>query len=509
MSTLDKRGLFSRRDDAVETLSALRMPHEPIETLRHPVHRRGWLVRRLLLLGDVAGLMLAFGVAEVWFSGGHRFDTIDGPNELIIFLATLPVWIVVAKLYGLYSHDEERTDHSTADDVIGVFHMVTVGSWSFFIGAYITGFAHPDIPKLGLFWVLAIAFVTTGRAIGRTVSRRQLAYIQNTLIVGAGNVGQLVAEKITRHPEYGLNIVAFVDANPLELRPSLAHIAVHESFGDLKDLVRLLDVERVIIAFSGEPHEETLDTIRALTDLDIQIDVVPRLFEIVGAGFTTHTVEGLPLLGMPPVRLSRSSYLLKRTLDLAVAGTTLVLLAPLFALITLAIKLDSPGPVFFRQKRMGAGDVIFQIFKFRTMVRDADERKQEFAHLNRHAHNQGARMFKIASDPRVTRAGRVLRRYFLDELPQLINVVKGDMSLVGPRPLILDEDEFVVDWARRRLDLRPGMTGLWQVHGRSHIPFEEMVALDYQYVTKWSLWGDVRLLLRTIPLLANGHGGSY
>jgi exopolysaccharide biosynthesis polyprenyl glycosylphosphotransferase len=239
-----------------------------------------------------------------------------------------------------------------------------------------------------------------------------------------------------------------------------------------------------------------------MKDLDVQVDIVPRLFEVVGTNVGIHTVEGIPLIGLPPLRLSRSSRLLKRVMDVTVSGTSLVLLAPLFALIALRIKVDSPGPVFFRQIRMGSRNRIFRIYKFRTMSADADARKHEVAHLNMHAQDGGdPRMFKVPDDPRITRFGAFLRRTSLDELPQLINVFKGQMSLVGPRPLILDEDRYVAEWARKRLDLKPGMTGLWQVLGRSEIPFEEMTKLDYLYVTNWSLWGDLNLLAQTMPAL--------
>jgi lipopolysaccharide/colanic/teichoic acid biosynthesis glycosyltransferase len=175
--------------------------------------------------------------------------------------------------------------------------------------------------------------------------------------------------------------------------------------------------------------------------------------------------------------------------------------------MAIGIKLDSRGPVLFRQRRIGSHDRPFTMLKFRTMVVDAEQRKHELAHLNRHALRGGdPRMFKIPDDPRVTRFGRILRRYELDELPQLWNVLKGEMSLVGPRPLILDEDREVQGWGRRRLELRPGMTGLWQVLGRSAISFDEMVRLDYKYVTSWSLWNDFRLLGRTIPLVFSGRG---
>jgi lipopolysaccharide/colanic/teichoic acid biosynthesis glycosyltransferase len=174
--------------------------------------------------------------------------------------------------------------------------------------------------------------------------------------------------------------------------------------------------------------------------------------------------------------------------------------------VAIWIKLDSKGPVFFRQLRMGCGDQTFEIFKFRTMTVDAEERKHEYAVLNKHNGDEGdARMFKIPNDPRVTRLGAWLRRLSIDELPQLINVVRGEMSLVGPRPLILEEDQHVVDWRRNRLTLKPGITGLWQVLGRDDIPFEEMVRLDYVYVTTWSLLNDLKLILRTLPAMCRAR----
>jgi lipopolysaccharide/colanic/teichoic acid biosynthesis glycosyltransferase len=192
--------------------------------------------------------------------------------------------------------------------------------------------------------------------------------------------------------------------------------------------------------------------------------------------------------------------MLKRGLDLVVSSAALLVLSPVLLGIALAIKLDSRGPVMFRQTRRGKAEGVFRIYKFRTMTVDAEERKYELAHLNMHLSPGGdPRMFKIPDDPRVTRVGNFLRRTRLDELPQLLNVVKGEMSLVGPRPIILDEDQHVAGWARRRLDLRPGMTGLWQVLGASDIPFDEMTKLDYRYVTNWSLAEDLRLIMLTIP----------
>ncbi len=472
------------------------------------VRRRGWLVRRALLLADLVGLLLAFFVAQ-WLFGASEsaIDHVGEETEWLVFLMTLPGWAIVAKLYGLYDRDEERTDHSTVDDVVGVFHLVTVGTWLFFATAWLTGIANPDMPKLVAFWALAILLVAIGRATARALCRRSVTYLQNTIIIGAGDVGQTIARKLLNHPEYGINLVGFVDDEPKERREDLRHLVLLAGPDRLPGLIRLFDVERVIIAFSNQPHEDTLDLIRSLKDLDVQIDIVPRLFELVGPNVGFHSVEGVPLFGLPPLRLARSSKLLKRTMDLTLSVVGLVLLSPLLVAVALAIKLDSRGPVFFRQVRMGKNGV-FRMWKFRTMALNADERKHEVAHLNKHLHNGGdPRMFKIPNDPRMTRVGSFLRRYSLDELPQLINVVMGEMSLVGPRPLILDEDQHIATWGRQRLDLKPGITGPWQVLGRTEIPFEEMVKLDYLYVTSWSLIHDLRLILRTLPVVVRPEAG--
>jgi exopolysaccharide biosynthesis polyprenyl glycosylphosphotransferase len=466
------------------------------------VKRRGWLVRRMLLVADVVGLVAALVTAQWLAPAADSADAYSPHAEVFAFLLTIPAWVVITKLYGLYDHDDERANHSTADDFGGVFHMVTVCTWLVMVVTNLSDIAHPTAQKLVVFWAAAIAFVCLARAGARTLARRNMAYVQNTVIVGAGDVGQLFAKKVLNHPEYGINLVGFVDAKPKERQEDLHEVALLGDAGRLPAIVRLLDVERVIVAFSNDSHEETLELLRAVQDLEVQIDIVPRLFEFVGPGVEIHTVEGLPLLGLPPLRLSRSSRLLKRATDLALTIPTLVVLAPVFALLALMIKIDSPGPVFFRQVRVGAAGRTFRIFKFRSMHADAEQRKHEVAHLNRHLAPGGdPRMFKIVGDPRVTRVGNLLRRFSLDELPQLLNVVMGQMSLVGPRPLILDEDRYVEQWARQRLNLKPGVTGPWQVLGRSEIPFAEMVRLDYHYVNRWSLMGDLRLMALTIPAL--------
>jgi exopolysaccharide biosynthesis polyprenyl glycosylphosphotransferase len=458
--------------------------------------RRGWLVRRMLLLADVLGLVLAFLVAQWAVNSATGVQT---AREGALFLLALPAWVIAAKVKRLYEWDEERADHSTVDEFVGVFNLVTLGAWLFFVSLELVGVETP-VSKIVLFWATAIAGIVLTRSLARTYCRRQFEYLQNTIIVGAGDVGHQVARKMLQHKHYGINVVGFVDATPRQPESGLEHIPLLGSLNELPGLVQLFDVERVVFAFSNDPHVDTLRLIRELKDLNVQIDIVPRLFEVIGPSVGVHTLEGMAMIGLPPLNLSRSSHFLKRAVDLLLASIGLIVLAPLFLVIAIAVRRSSPGPVFFKQVRIGKRDRPFKMFKFRTMVVDAEERKANLLYLNKHRAND-PRMFKLVDDPRVTRIGRVLRRYSLDELPQLINVLRGEMSMVGPRPLVLDEDQFVHAWARERLSLKPGVTGPWQVLGASEIPFEDMVKLDYLYVTGWSLLNDLKLVFRTIPAI--------
>ena len=474
--------------------------------LREPTWRssRGWLMRRLLLLADIVGLVAAFVVAQRIVAAPTPVDTVVPQWELVLFCASLPLWVILARLHGLYDRDEERTDHSSVDDFFGVLQIVTIGTWIFLVGTHVIKLAHPTLDRIVVFWALAIGFVWLFRVLIRVVGRRQASYVQNVLIVGSGNVARLLAEKMGKHRGYGLNIVGFVDHDGGALQNGGPPLELLGTTTEIRQLVHQHRVDRVVIAFSNDSHEQTLDVIRLLQDQRVQVDIVPRMFEVLGASAEFHAIEGIPLVGLAPPHLSNSSRLLKRCFDVMGATFGLIVLSPVFLAAAIAIKVDTRGPVFFRQVRMGEDERTFRIFKFRTMVVDAETRKADVAHLNMHREDD-PRMFKVPEDPRVTRVGGFLRRSRIDELPQLINVLRGEMSLVGPRPLILDEDRYVERWARRRLSLRPGITGLWQVLGASDIPFEEMTKLDYLYVTNWSLGEDVRLILRTIPSLARGR----
>ena len=461
---------------------------------------RGWLVRRMLLLADITGLSAAFTAAALAVGSSGVHDVLDTRLEFLLFFATLPGWVVLAKLHGLYERDEERADHTTVDDVVGVFHLITVGAWLFFLGAWVTGLAAPQLTKLAVFWILAIVLVTSARSLVRGWCRNRIAYVQNTIVVGAGETGQLIARKLVQHPEYGINLVGFVDSEPKERREDLGNLTLLGSPDRLPGIVRLFDVERVVIAFSNDTEQQTLELIRPLRDLDVQIDIVPRLYELVGPKVGVHSVETLPLVGLPPARLSRSSWLIKRTIDVFGALAGLALTAPLFAFVAWQIKRDSPGPVFFRQARLGLSMREFTALKFRTMKVGTDDsvhRDYIRSTMTARAVPGANGLYKLEREDAVTRVGRWLRKTSLDELPQLINVLRGEMSLVGPRPCLRYETEGFAPHHFERFLVPAGITGLWQVAARANSTFGEALDMDVAYARGWSLGLDLRLLART------------
>jgi exopolysaccharide biosynthesis polyprenyl glycosylphosphotransferase len=478
---------------------------EPLTVARQAAPRRirrGWLVRRALLAADVFGLLAAFFATELLFAN----DLVGGVGigtQSAIFVASLLAWVVAAKLYGLYDRDEERATHSTADEVVNVFHLITVGVWFFYATSWLVGLAHPSQTKLTTFWLLALLAVIGMRLAARALARRHPAFVQNTLIVGAGDVGQLIARKVLQHPEYRINLIGFADGAPKELRRDVGAVHVIGGLDDVLETVRANDVDRVVVAFSRDKEEQLLDLVRALRAHDVQIDVVPRLFDTVGPNSAIHSIEGLPVLSVAPVRISRSSRLLKRCIDIIGASLLLALTAPLLLVIAWLIRRDSPGPVLFRQTRLGVDMQRFTLLKFRTMREGTDDgphRKYLEQIMSADALPTDANLYKLDRSGEVTRIGTWLRRTSLDEVPQLLNVLRNDMSLVGPRPAIPYELELYAPHHMERFAVPAGMTGLWQVEARAHSTFREALDLDVVYARGWSLGLDLRLLLRT-PLL--------
>jgi exopolysaccharide biosynthesis polyprenyl glycosylphosphotransferase len=302
-----------------------------------------------------------------------------------------------------------------------------------------------------------------------------------------------------------------VDALPRRRAADLESLEVLGTCEDVPSLARSHDVDRVVIAFSGEQHTQLLDLVKELSPLDVRIDIVPRLFEGVAPNVHVHLIEGLPLLGLPPLRLSRSSKLVKRAIDVVVSAIVLLCLLPVLALLAIVVKVDSRGPVLYRHRRIGMRGKEIDVLKFRTMRSEAcrgeryggENAEKMFEDLlsNTRRRDEFEATYKLKEDPRVTRVGRTLRRLSLDELPQLINVLRGDLSLVGPRAVTLDELARYGDAVDALLGIRPGVTGYWQVNGRSRLSYPDRVRLDLAYVSGWSLGLDVNIVVKTLRTL--------
>ena len=456
---------------------------------------------RFLLAFDVLGLATAAAVAAA-----VTRQSLASPTRAAVWMAcTVAAALLVFSLYRLYERDRSQIAVSTLDELrdflsaLTLVSMVEVSAGEVF---GLNGGAPVPVRTIVLFWALSLVLLPSARGVLRHRVVPLLNTPQNTVIVGAGLVGQMIADKIRRHPEYNLRIVGFLDNEPHPIDGLLDDLPI---LGGEDDLVAVLGrhrVSRVVLAFSRRPPDQLLEMIRDAGLRDVHFSIVPRYFEMMTSNVGVADVEGIPVVEVPAPRLSRLALLTKRVFDLVLTLAGLLVLAPLFVIIAVAIRLDSPGPVFFRQARMGRTDCAFSIYKFRTMVDLAEGMRESLLTAN----ESTGPLFKIRSDPRVTRVGRVLRALSLDELPQLLNVMRGEMSLVGPRPFVLYEDEKILGWGRQRLDLTPGITGLWQVLGRNDIPFEEMLKLDYLYVRNWSLWGDLKLLLRTVPIVVRRGG---
>ncbi|MDX6491393.1 MAG: hypothetical protein QOD43_1638 [Gaiellaceae bacterium] len=475
----------------------------PVATQRVGLERgRTWI----LAGGDLAALTVAYSATYVVAAQIAPLPPVSAPAWFLIGLAVVavPAWIAVFTAYHLYDNDNLRISVASFDEVRDIFHAMLAGSLIFLVVSqgvrHLAGWWVYSAVEAALFLTSALVLVPVVRGSIRSWVFPRVMKPRRTLIIGSGPEAKLVHRKIEAHPEYGLQVVGFLDGRgDGELGPILG------SPSEVATVVDELDIDRVLLASSVASHEEMLDLVRTVRRPDVQVSIVPRYFEIFTSQATLDDVEGMPVVTLPPMRLGRSSRLLKRGFDISVAGLALLFLAPLLALVALAIRFESSGGAIYRQPRRGRNGSTFQIAKFRSMFVGAEQQRDQVLHLN----EVDGPLFKAkAGDPRVTRIGNFLRKSSLDELPQLWNVVRGDMSLVGPRPFVVYEADQITGWASRRLDMTPGITGLWQVLGRNDIPFDEMVKLDYLYVTNWSLWWDLKILAQTIPVVL-GKRGAY
>jgi exopolysaccharide biosynthesis polyprenyl glycosylphosphotransferase len=428
------------------------------------------LHRRALVIADALAASFALLLSSV--AAGLTL----GPAHLLVPLAT----VLALEVGDLYDRDDLVLRRSTLDEAPALLQFAALATIA---AVAIRGEAIQPLVLVALWLILGVSLVA-GRAGARAVIRRVLAP-ERCLVVGAAELATHVRRKV-----HGSRARAEVVAT-LPLAPGESAEAFHGHLG-LLTLVLQHDINRVILAPTTTDSAHTLELIRVAKAVGVRVSLLPRMFEVVGSSVDFEDIDGVTMLGLRRFGLSISARYVKRAFDVAVASAALLALAPAAAVIALAIRIESPGPVFFRQVRVGRHGRRFCMLKFRSMVDDADARKAGLAE-----HNETVGFFKMTDDPRITRVGRLLRKASLDEIPQFLNVLRGDMSIVGPRPLVVDEDERILGLDRSRLHLTPGMTGPWQVLGSSRIPMSEMISLDYVYVTNWSLWLDVKLLLRT------------
>jgi exopolysaccharide biosynthesis polyprenyl glycosylphosphotransferase len=344
-------------------------------------------------------------------------------------------------------------------------------------------------------WIASIVFLALWRALAHRAYERlrdALAPSSRVLIVGANPLGVQLANELQR----SYKVVGYVD-NGTDLQN--LELPLLGSIAQLDELVQACAVDELIIALPAHRREQVSRVVQRGFGRKVQVKLAPDLDDLIPQRFEVQELGGRRYIGFMPV--AAVSWV-KRAVDLVLVSVGLVLLAPLLLAITVAIQLDSSGPIFYRQRRVGKNGRTFSMLKFRSMCQDADQRLDALR-----VHNEASGpLFKMRRDPRVTRVGAVLRRWSLDELPQLLNVLKGDMSLVGPRPPLPSEVEQYEDWQLGRLRALPGLTGLWQVSGRSEVPFHDMVRLDLHYIRNWSLGLDIEILMRTIPAVLTNRG---
>jgi len=457
--------------------------------------------------------ILAASLLAVWVAGA--FDDVPLISRLIVpfeadphggtllFVLLTPFWIAALWAFGLYREPGRSIGGMNLSESLSGLTALTAASWLLLIAMVFVSGASTPVATLIAFWMLAVFLVPAARWLSRVTVWSRSAFEERVLIIGAGEVGHTLAAKIGKHAEYRMKLVGFLDdGEPRRNGNGGVHLSVIGALGDLHRIVAEEHIDRVIVAFSRARHNDFLRVVRACDDSGVRVNIVPRLFEVVSSRALVDDVEGIPLLDVAHVELSRFNMAVKRVFDLTVGGVLCVFILPLIAVLGLLIKLDSRGPVFYRQARMGRDGRPFMIFKLRSMRVGADGQRWDLTDEN----DYDGPMFKMKRDPRVTRIGDWLRRWSFDELPQILNVMKGEMSLVGPRPLWVEEARQCRGWTQKRLDITPGITGLWQVLGRSDIPFDEMVKLDYMYVTGWSLSWDLKLLLQTLPAVVHKRG---
>ena len=478
----------------------------------HPRARRvkarrlaaGWAVAPLFLLdamGIVFSMLAAYYLRFVWMSYNAPLSP---PFYARLTVLAVLMWEAILALYGLYRTENlfgglDEYKRVAQGCVLGLFALIAYGFFDREGGQ--------DISRgwLLMVWGVSSVSLVTIRFFYRRVIydlRSRGLFVRNALVVGANSEGQEVAAQLRASPTAGINVVGLVDR---DARPGskVNGLPVLGDLRSLRSLVNRWDVEELILIPTALSREELLELYRDWsTDEKVQVHLSSGLYELFTTGVRVREVGFVPLLSLNRTRITGLDAVAKAVLDYVLALLAVIVLAPLFALIALLVRLDSPGPVIYRRRVVGLGGRVFYAFKFRTMITDAEAYLEAHPELKKEWEETG----KIRNDPRITRVGRILRRTSLDELPQLFNVLRGEMSLVGPRMLTLPELRHFGRWRHNLLTVKPGLTGLWQVSGRSDLGYEERVRLDMHYIRNYTIWSDLKLIFNTFAVVLKGQG---
>jgi exopolysaccharide biosynthesis polyprenyl glycosylphosphotransferase len=462
---------------------------------------------------DLALMVFSFVLAMVVANRGSRFSFQEllsmrvKVGNFVLFFTFLVAWHLVLKAFGLYHSWRLSSRHAELANMLKATSLGTIVILAFTLIFRIV-LITPTF--LLVFWAtVSLAGVVSRIALRHFLQRVRVhgRNLRNMLLVGTNARAVDFARKIEAKPDLGYRILGFVDEPwaGTETFEATGYPLVAD-FTSLPDFLREQVVDEVVIALPVRSFHAHSSEIAALCEKQgITLRLLPIIFNFKMARPTAEEFEDDYVITHTTGAIEGWPVLVKRIIDIAVSLTAIAFFSPLFLVVAILIKLTSPGPVFFVQKRLGLNKRRFFVYKFRTMVADAEQKIRELENLN----EVSGPVFKIKNDPRITPLGRFLRKTSIDELPQLFNVLRGEMSLVGPRPLpIRDYEGFNQDWQRRRFSVVPGITCLWQVNGRSSIPFEKWMELDMQYIDQWSLWLDLKILARTIPAVVKGSGAA-
>ena len=458
--------------------------------------RTPWM---LLALSDAIALTAAVEITRLTAAG--RADLATPPLGTAFLIAAIAgLLLVIAGALGLYRSAERRAQLRTVDETGRLLVLCLVASYALVTAGWLDGDS-PSVLLALLLPAVALMLLVAGRSLTRALAMRNASSRENALIVGAGELGRLTARKLERHREYGIDLAGFVDDVPDGSSPDIGGARLLGSLDRLPDIIRSHGIDRVIVADSAGSDRELITTIRGLDDTDAYVDIVPGWNQLMGPETMLHELEGLPMVSLAPRHdKPRPALAVKRAFDVVAAGILLIVTAPVFAFAAWRIRRDSPGPVIFRQTRLGSGMREFTMLKFRTMAVHTDAAPHQ-EYIERAMNGEVSAddgLQKLDRQDVITGPGRWLRRSSLDELPQLINVLRGQMSLVGPRPCIPYEAAHFAPHQFERFSMPAGITGLWQVTARGHATFAEALEMDVVYVRDWSLRLDGSLLARTV-----------